>query len=321
MKKGYRYDFIGDVHGRFDKLEPLLIRLGYSKDGPSYVPPPGTRAVFLGDLIDTKPGHENPGGIRATLEAVKAMHDRGHALCLMGNHELNAICFHSMDSDDRPLRNHGAKNLEMHRGTLNDFPDYAAVDGEWKTIWMPWLKRLPIYLDLGGVRAVHACWHAAHLDFLRDKSLQCDTFLHATSDPINPEGVAIECVLKGIELPLPPGSYFEDHQGIRRSNFRARWWEAPTEGMLCRNLVFPESVEIPATPLPRSSAAMLQPYPEEAPPLFIGHYFKRADSALEPERPNLACLDFSAAKDGPLVAYRWSGEARLDPSHYVTHLS
>jgi hypothetical protein len=29
------------------------------------------------------------------------------------------------------------------------------------------------------------------------------------------------------------------------------------------------------------------------------------------QSPKLACLDWSAAKDGPLVAYRWDGESEL----------
>ena len=78
------YDIIGDIHGRFDKLTALMARLGYASKGESYIPPPGHRALFLGDLIDTKPGHPHPGGVRNTLRAVKSMCDRGDALCLMG---------------------------------------------------------------------------------------------------------------------------------------------------------------------------------------------------------------------------------------------
>lgn len=53
--------------------------------------------------------------------------------------------------------------------------------------------------------------------------------------------------------------------------------------------------------------------------MFFGHYFKPADSRLHPESDNVACLNHSAAKDGPLVAYRWKGEAKIKPEHYVTH--
>jgi hypothetical protein len=315
----FHYDLIADIHGRIDKLEALLARLGYHHDGTGYVPPAGRRALFLGDLIDPKPGHGFPGGVRATLRAVKTMHDRGHALVLMGNHELNAVCYHTPGRTMEWLRHHGDKNRAMHQGTLDDFPDHVDPAGEWRTLWMPWLKRLPIFLDLGGLRAVHACWHPQHIALLAGRTLEDDDFLHAAADKATPEGEAIEAVLKGIEVPLPAGTRFADHTGTIRDNFRARWWEAPDEGIHCRDLVFPANDEIPALPAPPEAAAMFQPYPADAPPVFFGHYFKPANAALHPERPNVACLDHSAAKEGPLVAYRWNGEQEIKPRNYTMH--
>ena len=43
-------------------------------------------------------------------------------------------------------------------------------------------------------------------------------------------------------------------------------------------------------------------------PCFIGHYWLSGDP--EPLAPNVACLDYSVAKNGKLVAYRWSGESQ-----------
>jgi hypothetical protein len=315
----FHYDLIADIHGRHDKLEALMARLGYHHDGTGFVPPAGRRALFLGDLIDPKPGHAIPGGVRATLHAVKTMHDRGHALVLMGNHELNAVCYHTRGRTTKWLRDHDEKNKETHRGTLDDFPDHKDPADDWQTVWMPWLKSLPIFLDLGGLRAVHACWHPEHLALLAGKTLEDDHFLHAAADPTTAEGKAIEAVLKGIEIPLPAGKRFADHTGTLRDNFRARWWEAPAAGIHCRDLVFPANADIPALPAAPEATAMLRTYPADAPPVFVGHYFKPADSPLLPERPNLAVIDHSAAKDGPLVAYRWNGEATINPNHYLTH--
>jgi hypothetical protein len=317
MSDRIHYDIIADVHGRIDKLTALLHRMGYLHDGVSHVPPPGRMALFLGDLIDPKPGHAIPGGVRATLELVKAMADRGHARVLMGNHELNALHYHTPAPGGAWLRHHGEQNRAMHQGTLDDFPDYEDSAGEWHTVWMPWLKRLPIFLELEGLRAVHASWHPGHLAFLTGASLENDDFLRATADPATPEGRAIEAVLKGIEIPLPPGIDYFDHTGIRRPNFRARWWEVPASGTRLDELVFPANPLIPTEPLPENARALFQPYPEHAVPVFVGHYFKPVDSPLRPERHNVAVLDHSAAKDGPLVAYRWQGEARIDANHYI----
>jgi hypothetical protein len=176
-----------------------------------------------------------------------------------------------------------------------------------------------MFLDLGGIRAVHACWHPQHIALLAGRTLEDDDFLHAAADKATPEGLAIEAVLKGIEVPLPAGSRFADHTDTFRNNFRARWWEAPAEGVFCRDLVFPANDAIPALPIAPEAAAMFQPYPEDAPPVFVGHYYKPADSPLLPERHNVAVLDHSAAKDGPLVAYRWNGETTINPNHFLTH--
>lgn len=35
------------------------------------------------------------------------------------------------------------------------------------------------------------------------------------------------------------------------------------------------------------------------------------------DAPNVACLDFSVAKDGALFAYRWDGERTLDTEKMV----
>ena len=56
-KKGEHgpFDVIGDVHGCFDELCDLLTTLGYAIEGHAVTPPPGRKAVFLGDLVDRGP--------------------------------------------------------------------------------------------------------------------------------------------------------------------------------------------------------------------------------------------------------------------------
>jgi hypothetical protein len=322
MNDPIRYDIIADIHGRFDKLAALMARLGYARHGASFEPPPGHKALFLGDLIDTKPGHPFPGGIRATLHAVKAMCDRGDALCLMGNHEWNAILYHTTGPDGRWLRHHGSRNRWIHQGTLDDFPDHASPASEWRTVWLPWLRTLPVSLDLGGFRAVHACWDEESLAILDGGNTQDDDFLLACADPCAPESTAIDAVLKGLEIPLPHPHFIVDRSGTARHQIRARWWEAPAEGATCRDLVFPASEEIHPVPVAREARAMFRPYPHAARPVFFGHYFKPADSPTHPERHNVACLDHSAGADGPLLAYRWQGEAAINPEHYaLSHAS
>ena len=49
------FDIIGDVHGCFAELERLLTELGYDIAGEKVQPPPGCKAVFVGDLVDRGP--------------------------------------------------------------------------------------------------------------------------------------------------------------------------------------------------------------------------------------------------------------------------
>ena len=50
-------------------------------------------------------------------------------------------------------------------------------------------------------------------------------------------------------------------------------------------------------------------------PVFIGHYWFEGI----PERcaKNVACLDYSVAGNGKLVAYRWSGEQTVSDENFV----
>ncbi len=82
------YDLIGDIHGHADALQHLLNRLGYSRQKSVYGHPE-RQAIFLGDFIDRGPQ------IRETLEIVRPMVDSGAALAVMGNHEINALAFHT----------------------------------------------------------------------------------------------------------------------------------------------------------------------------------------------------------------------------------
>jgi hypothetical protein len=246
------------------------------------------------------------------------MADRGHASVVMGNHEFNAICFHTRGPKGEWLRIRGEGNRRNHGGTLDDFPDWQEPAREWQSVWLPWMKSLPFWLDLGELRVIHACWHPEHFPALDGRTLHDNDFLVACADKKTPEGRAIEILLKGVEVPLPDPCTFTDHTGKARREFRARWWKRPDRDMTSRNLVFPANPNFPDEPVPEHTHALFSPYPTEAPPVFFGHYFKPADSPLESEAPNAACLDHSAATTGPLVAYRWKGEATLKPNHYTT---
>lgn len=91
---GMKIDFIGDIHGYADELEQLLAKLGYNKSKGYYSHPNERQVIFVGDFIDRGPK------IFQTLKIVKQMCDNGTAQAVMGNHEYNAILFHTKNTKD-----------------------------------------------------------------------------------------------------------------------------------------------------------------------------------------------------------------------------
>jgi hypothetical protein len=59
--------------------------------------------------------------------------------------------------------------------------------------------------------------------------------------------------------------------------------------------------------VPVPAAWRAQPY--EGPPVLFGHYW--FTGRPEVISPRFACVDYSVANGGPLVAYRWDGESEL----------
>jgi protein phosphatase len=79
------FDIIGDVHGCRDELASLLGELGYRVEGDSATPPPGRKAIFLGDLVDRGP--DTAGVLRLVMGMVAS----GAALCVPGNHDVRLV--------------------------------------------------------------------------------------------------------------------------------------------------------------------------------------------------------------------------------------
>jgi hypothetical protein len=308
MKPHTRYDLIGDIHGHNDKLTALLDRLGYLKHHKNYRHPEGRKVVFLGDYIDRGPK------IRETLHTVRNMVDAGEAHAIMGNHEFNAVAYATLDGQGNYLREHKPANVSQHAATLAAF---AGHEDEWAG-WLDWMKGLPMFLDLGDLRAVHAAWDNGHIEFLGGKTLLEDDFLVAAGTRGTLEYTAVELVLKGPELKLPDGVSFFDKEGKERSDVRLRWWNLE-EGMPINDLVMPTRMEHMLPLLGRDELTNMTNYPADAVPVLFGHYWMPPHAEKAPLAPNIACLDYSGAfGDNPICAYRWDGENKLTAANFIT---
>ena len=295
------FDIIGDVHGQYDKLVALLTHLGYRESGGVWRHPDRT-AIFVGDLVDRGPKQ------LATIELVRGMVEAGAARCILGNHEFNAIAWVT------PVPNNPGKFLRDHHKPGNREQHQAFLDVVEGTHLQKeitdWFRTLPLWLDVGGLRIVHACWHQPFMDRLLplmgpNQTLTTDLILWG-SQKGHWVYEAIETICKGPEVDLPEGISFQDKEGKVRYEVRVRWWQKDLSTYREAAIV-PKGNEgtIPDLPLPEEWRG----HPYSGPPVIFGHYWFTG----KPEviSPRFACVDYSAAKDGPLVAYRWDGETAL----------
>ena len=305
------FDIIGDVHGCARTLETLLEQMGYARVGGVWRHPQ-RQALFLGDIIDRGPR------IREALLLVRDMVEAGSARCIMGNHEFNALGWFTPappGSGQAYVREHTDRNLRQIQATLEQFEGYAA---EWDE-FLDWFWTLPLFLDAGEFRLVHACWDHQVIETFASQYPDATPdveFLQASVERDSFADQVFDRLLRGIGMHLPHGLKMKGGDGVVRGMFRTKFWEESPETY--GDLVFqpdalPEHIAI--RPLTYRQKRELLFYGVDEPLLFVGHYWQQGRP--QPLRPNLACLDYSAVKYGRLVAYRWSGEERVLPDHFV----
>ncbi len=309
------YDLIGDVHGCADSLVLLLQKLGYVKrDGVyQYRDQANPRQIiFLGDILDRGPK------IREAILLVRDMVVHGTAQIIMGNHEYNALGYTTPAPEDSPkqyLREHTANHNRLIHETLEQFANYP---GDWQDT-LNWLYDWPLFLEFDAFRVVHACWDQSLIDEFKRRcpcaKIDRD-FLLASEDFQQFPGRFMTRTTRGVSLVLPDQLSMTSSDGYTRRSFRVKFWaENPqTYG----------DVQFQPDPLPQELAQRLLAedekqfipfYDRDQRPLFIGHYWRAGVPA--PLLDNIACLDYSAVKNGRLVAYRMNNEQRLSPEHFV----
>lgn len=299
-------DLIGDIHGHADKLEELLLKLGYAKKNGVYAHP--TRKVlFVGDYIDRGPK------IRKTLQIVKAMVDSDNAIALMGNHEYNALCFHFQETEGGHLRKHLINNIIQHYETLRQFQNRQSEYEE----YLDWFKTLPLYYETNFFRAVHACWDDKNIDYLKQTLINnklTDDLIFESVEKGSKLNKAIDETLKGKEMKMPEGLFFTDKDGTERTEFRIKWWENPAE-MTYKSISVDPIDTLPNHPIELSELESQDFYKDTSKNVFFGHYWREGEPTLY--KRNICCLDYSVAKGGKLVAYRMDGEKRLKNSKFM----
>lgn len=306
------YDIIGDIHGQAEKLKKLLSKLGYIETNNGWQHHQ-SKAIFVGDFIDREPQQLE------TLQIVEKMVSNSNAYAVMGNHELNAIGWLTPSSNKSDcneqssyLRPHSEKNRKQHRVFLQQMIENSTAHHQ----WVDWLKKLPLFLEIDGLRIIHACWDNDAIAAIKPY-LDKDNCLHPEfiSEAFNEDHslfLLCETLIKGKEITLPADVSYQDKDGIIRRKSRIKWWlnNPKTLRQLC---MIPEGQEkyFPDVPV----NVDYKPYNAPQCVLF-GHYrFTGKPATLE---DNIACVDYSAAiANGKLVAYRWSGEKTLSNENFI----
>lgn len=297
------YDIIGDIHGCADKLEDLLLKLKYRmRDGIYQREGKDRVAVFVGDLIDR--GTQN----RRVIEIVRAMVEHGSAHAVMGNHEYNAICYHTPHPDRKTdwLRPHTKSKFKQHENFLKEYP----LGQEDTNEVIAWFKTLPLYKEFDGFRVIHGCWDQEIIEqvkqYINDNNTLKEKYLAEsatkTSEPMSLYN-AIERLLKGAEVKLPEGYSFKDKDGKARHHIRVKWWGQT--GASYQDLAFGYDDEVirsfPDDQSPDKSSIPFYADDEKNKPVFFGHYWMVGTPELQ--QNNVCCVDYSAGKGEKLVCY------------------
>lgn len=311
------FDIIGDIHGCADKLTGLLKQLGYTERDGAFRNP-GRQAIFVGDFIDR--GNQQV----ETLRIVRSMIESATAMATMGNHEFNAISYRTPNPDFPGdfMRTHegakGAKNAAQHAEFLKQVVEGSALHAE----YLAWFRTLPLWLELDGIRIAHACWHDASITQLKSQvpndTSMSEEFVVEANTSGSPAYRAVETVLKGPEIGLGDHRVFIDKDGHPRDEARIRWWdhhattlrdvaEIPPDSKTPDGLPFPD---LPETPCPAANEYRYN----DSKPVFFGHYWRTGPPEIA--GPQAVCVDYSAVKRGPLVAYRWEGEDELRDGNF-----
>lgn len=305
------FDIIGDIHGCASLLEALLVKLGYVEQAGVYrFQGKATRQViFLGDIIDRGPE------IVETLQVVKAMVDADQAKMVLGNHEFNAIAYFTPKGDNFLRQRTERSQLQM-QATLHQFSHQMDLFHD----YVNWFKQLPLFMDLGPFRAVHACWDQKIIDqFLQlfGADYLTPEVLSACLKPKSEVMKMIKRLTSGINLDCPNGVKIVGHDGYSRKTFRAAFWkQAATtyDEVIFQPAPIPQ--ELGRSHISSENVQKMSYYGVDEKPLFVGHYWLQGEFSLV--APNIACLDYSAVSGGKLIAYQFNhGDEALHNNQYV----
>ena len=268
---------------------------------------PSRKAVFVGDFINRGPK------IREALILIRKMVEKGSAYAILGNHEMYAVLYYLRDIEGKYYKKRIPKYQLLINQTLDEFILYK---DEFKS-HLKWLRTLPMFLDFGAIRIVHACWNNDNIQLLKEnitKPKLTKTILREIALNETEFSKSFWETCKGIDFQMPKNLLVFDEEGRPHRSFRIKWWENP-EGKTFKDYSLESRFELPAYTIPKELSVAREIYPENDPIVFFGHYcLKECCSVLS---SNLCCVDSCVTRTGKLLAYRWEGEERPIKSNFI----
>ena len=147
LPEGLRIYAIGDIHGRADLLDQVLLRIdAHQAAHPAFRPV----EIFLGDYIDRGPGS------REVLDRLSARSQARETVCLKGNHETFIEEFLNDPTFLSEWRHNGGFETLLSYGLM---PSVQMDLAEQARLAATFGQVLPLShrLFLGGLRTSHTC--------------------------------------------------------------------------------------------------------------------------------------------------------------------
>ncbi len=300
------YDIIGDVHGYADQLRDLLKKMGYKLVNDCFTHPT-RKAVFVGDFINRGPK------IRETIILIRKMVEAGTAFAILGNHEMYAILYYLRDTEGKYYK----KRIPKYQLQINQtLAEFVTCIEEFKS-HLKWFRTLPMFLDFGTIRVVHACWKDRNIKELQSALTEpkiSKTILREIALNETPFSQSFWETCKGIDFQVPRNLLIFDDDGRPHRSFRMKWWDNPV-GKTFKEIALESRFELPAYTIPPEIVNFRSPYPENDPIVFFGHYSLVDGFGIL--KDNVCCVDSGVSRTGKLLAYRWEGELKLKKSNFV----
>ncbi len=114
-------------------------------------------------------------------------------------------------------------------------------------------------------------------------------------------------------MKLPDRYFFLDKDGSERRELRIKWWENPLE-QTYHSIAIHTGAHVPHHPVIVEDSVNYY-YKADEKIVFFGHYWLQGNPSFY--RSNICCLDYSIARGGKLLAYRYDGEKVLDENKLV----